>query len=151
MVRDESSDRREAVYKIKCCDCQARLTEHKRVLSTIYKLLHYWFLTMMIYKLYRIDWDSVECVIYSTNYYTLPTLNEHHWSHANSYLQLTKDVSTTWVEQTNNRLNATANWTNDSPTEIALPMHGSIRTNHWQSQQPITSWLNWPMMATARV
>ena len=35
------------------------------------------------------------------------------------------------------------------PCVGALTIHGSKRTNYWlESQQPITSWLNWPMTAT---
>ena len=63
--KDEPNDRQGAVYKIKCCDCQAsyigetgrnlniRLTEHTN---------------------HRIDWDSAECVTYSTDYYKRLTL-----------------------------------------------------------------------------
>ena len=36
------------------------------------------------------------------------------------------------------------NLTNNTTTEITRTIHGSKRTNHWlESQQPITSWLNW--------
>ena len=36
-------------------------------------------------------------------------------------------------------------------TEITLTIHRLKRTNHWlESQQPIISWLNWPMTATIR-
>ena len=72
--KDEPNDRQGAVYKIKCCECQAsyigetgrnlniRLTEHKRVTKNgdVHKHLH---------TNHRIDWDSVKCITYSTDYY----------------------------------------------------------------------------------
>ena len=66
--KDEPNDRQGAVYKIKCCDCQAsyigetgrnlniRLTEHKRATKTGDVNNH------------KIAWDSAECATYSTNY-----------------------------------------------------------------------------------
>ena len=73
--KDEPNDRQRAVYKIKCCDCQAtyigetgrnlntRLTEHKRAtrngdLSNNIAEHH-------LQTNHRIDWDSAECVIYT--------------------------------------------------------------------------------------
>ena len=76
--KDQPYDRQGAVYRIKCTDCQAtyigqtgrnlktRLTEYKRatrngdIRNHIYE---YHRLTK-----HKIDWDSAECVTFSTNY-----------------------------------------------------------------------------------
>ena len=82
--KDEPNNRQGAVYKIKCTDCQAsyigetdrnlktRLTEHKRVTRNGDVNNH-------IAKHHRltnhaIDWDSAQCVTYSTNYFQRLTL-----------------------------------------------------------------------------
>ncbi|KAL9969279.1 hypothetical protein ACROYT_G021476 [Oculina patagonica] len=82
--RDEPNNRQGAIYKIKCSDCQAsyigetgrnlttRLTEHKRAtrngdvnnhISEHHRLTKH-----------KIDWDSAECLTYSTNYFQRLTL-----------------------------------------------------------------------------
>ena len=64
------------------------------------------------------------------------------------YLWPTNDLLT---EQTNIRLYPLTSLTNNTMTEITLTIQGWKCTNHWlESQQPITSWLNWPMTATIR-
>ena len=81
--KDEHNNRQKAVYKTKCCDCQSsyigetgrnlniRLTEHKRATKNgdgnstkhhLHGMNH------------RIDWDSAECVTYSTDNYKRLTL-----------------------------------------------------------------------------
>ena len=82
--KDEPNDRQGAVYKIKCCDCQAtyigetgrnlntRLTEHKR--ATRNGDVNNNIAEHHLQTNHRIDWDSAECVIYSTNYYQRLTL-----------------------------------------------------------------------------
>ena len=81
---DEPNNRQGAVYKIKCSDCQAsymgengrnlktRLTEHKRAtrngdvnnhIAEHHRLTNH-----------TIDWDSAQCVTYSTNYFQRLTL-----------------------------------------------------------------------------
>ena len=82
--KDEPNDREGAVYKIKCCDCQAtyigetgrnlntRLTEHKR--ATRNGDLNNNIAEHHLQTNHRIDWDSAECVIYSTDYYQRLTL-----------------------------------------------------------------------------
>ena len=78
--RDEPNNRQGAVYKIKCSDRQAsyigetgrnvntRLTEHKRaremVMPTITLL---YIITELTNR--NIDWDSAQCLTYSTNYF----------------------------------------------------------------------------------
>ena len=69
--RDEPNNRQGAVYKIKCSDCQAsyigetgrnlntRPTEHKRATRNGDA---------------NIDWDSAQCLTYSTNYFQRLTL-----------------------------------------------------------------------------
>ena len=82
--KDEPNDRQGAAYKIKCCDCQAtyigetgrnwntRLTEHKR--ATRNGDLNNNIAEHHLQTDHRIDWDSAECVIYSTDYYQRLTL-----------------------------------------------------------------------------
>ena len=82
--KDEPNDRQGAVYKIKCCDCQAtcigetgrnlnkRLTEHKRVTRNCD--LNNNIAEHHLQTNDRIDWDSAECVICSTDYYQRLTL-----------------------------------------------------------------------------
>ena len=82
--KDEPSDRRGAVYKIKCCDCQAtyigetrrnlnvRLTEHKR--ATRNGDINNHIAEHHLKTNHRMDWDSAECVTYSTDYYQRITL-----------------------------------------------------------------------------
>ena len=78
------SDRRGAVYKIKCYDCQAtyigetgrnlnvRLTEHKR--ATRNGDINNDIAEHHLKTNHRIDWDSAECLTYSTDYYQRITL-----------------------------------------------------------------------------
>ena len=82
--KDEPSDSRGAVYKIKCCDCQAtyigetgrnlnvRLTEHKR--ATRNGDINNHIAEHHLKTNHRIDWDSAECATYSTDYYQRITL-----------------------------------------------------------------------------
>ena len=77
--KDEPNNRQGTVYKIKCCDCQAtcigetgrnlnkRLTEHKR--ATRNGDLNNNIAEHHLQTNHRIDWDSAECMIYSTDYY----------------------------------------------------------------------------------
>jgi len=77
--RDEPNNRQGAVYKIKCSDCLAsyigetgrnlntRLTEHKRATrngdANNHIALHHQLTN------YNIDWDTAQCLTYSTNYF----------------------------------------------------------------------------------
>ena len=82
--RDEPNNRQGIVYKIKCSDCEAsyigetgrnlntRLTEHKRAtrngdvnnhIAVHHQLTNH-----------NIDWDSAQCLTYSTNYFQRLTL-----------------------------------------------------------------------------
>ena len=82
--KDEPNDSQGAVYKIKCCDCQAtyigetgrnlnkRLTEHKR--ATRNADLNNNIAEHHLQTNHKIDWDCAECVIYSTDYYQRLTL-----------------------------------------------------------------------------
>ena len=89
--KDESSDRQGGVYMMKCCDCQATyieetgknlnilLTEHKRATRNgdiNNHIAEYHPQTSL-----RIDWDSVKCVIYRTDYFlsSNPSINESSW------------------------------------------------------------------------
>jgi len=76
--KDEPNDRQGAVYKIKCCDCQAtyigengrnsniQLTEHKR--ATKNGAINNHIAEHHLKTNHRIDWNSAECVTYSTDY-----------------------------------------------------------------------------------
>ena len=82
--KDEPNCRQGAVYKIKCCDCQAtyfgetgrnlnvRLTEHKR--ATRNGDINNHIAEHHLETNHRIDWDSAKCITYSTNYYQRLTL-----------------------------------------------------------------------------
>ena len=82
--RDEPNNRQRAVYKIKCSDCQAsyigetgrnlntRLSEHKRATkngdANNHIAVHHQLTN------HNIDWDSAQCLTYSTNYFQRLTL-----------------------------------------------------------------------------
>ena len=82
--RDKPNNRQVAVYKIKYSDCQAsyigengrnlntRLTEHKRAMrhgdANNHIAVHHQLTN------HNIDWDSVQCLTYSTNYFQQLTL-----------------------------------------------------------------------------
>ena len=121
--RDEANNRQGAVYKIKCSDCQSsyigetgrnlntRLTEHKRAtrngdvnnhISEHHRLTNH-----------EIDWDSAECLTYSTNYFQRLTLESWYTNLEQTpinrcqqlpapYKRLINDINKT-DEQTTNR------------------------------------------------
>ena len=82
--KDEPNNRQGAVYKIKCSDCKAsyigetgrnlntRLTEHKRATkngdANNHIAVHHQLTN------HNIDWDSAQCLTYSTNYFQRLTL-----------------------------------------------------------------------------
>ena len=82
--KDEPNNRQGAVYKIKCSDCQAsyigetgrnlktRLTEHKR--ATRNGDVNNYIAEHHRLTNHTIDWDSAQCVTYSTNYFQRLTL-----------------------------------------------------------------------------
>ena len=82
--KDEPNFRQGAFYKIKCCDCQAtyigetgrnlnvRLTEHKR--ATRNGDVNNHIAEHHLQTNHSIDWDSANCITYSTNYYQRLTL-----------------------------------------------------------------------------
>ena len=82
--KDKPEDRQGAVYKIKCCDCQAsyigetgrnlstRLTEHKRATKNGDVNNH--IAEHHLKTKHQIDWDSATCITYSTDYYQRLTL-----------------------------------------------------------------------------
>ena len=77
-------DRQGAIYKIKCCDCQAsyigetgrnlstRLTEHK--LATRNGDVNNHIAEHHLQTKHQIDWDFATCLTYSTDYYQRLTL-----------------------------------------------------------------------------
>ena len=82
--KDKPEDSQGAVYKIKCCDCQAscigetgrnlsrRLTEHKRATKNGDVNNH--IAEHHLKTKHQIDWDSATCITYSTDYYQRLTL-----------------------------------------------------------------------------
>ena len=82
--KDKPEDRQGAVYKIKCCDCQAsyigetgrnpstRLTEHKRATKNGDVNNH--IAEHHLKTKHQIDWNSETCITYSTDYYQRLTL-----------------------------------------------------------------------------
>ena len=82
--KDKPEDRQGAVYKIKCCDCQAsyigetgrnlstRLTEHK--LATSNGDVNNHIAEHHLKTKHQIDWDSATCITYSTDCYQRLTL-----------------------------------------------------------------------------
>ena len=82
--KDKPEDRQGAVYKIKCCDCQAsyigetgrnlsmRLTEHKR--ATRNGDVNNHIAEHHLKTKHQIDWDSATCITYCTDYYQRLTL-----------------------------------------------------------------------------
>ena len=82
--KDKPEDRQGAVYKIKCCNCQAsyigetgrnlstRLTEHKR--ATRNGDVNNHIAEHHLQTKHQIDWDSTTCITYSTDYYQRLTL-----------------------------------------------------------------------------
>ena len=83
-VKDKPEDRQGAVYKIKCCDCQAsyigetgrnlstRLTEHNRAARNGDINNH--IAEHHLHTKHQIDWDYATCRTYSTDYYQRLTL-----------------------------------------------------------------------------
>ena len=77
--KDKPEDRQGAVYKIKCCDCQAsyigetdrnlstRLTEHKRATRNGDANNH--IAEHHLQTKHQIDWDSATCITFSTDCY----------------------------------------------------------------------------------
>ena len=82
--KDKPEDRQGAVYKIKCCDCQAsyigetgrnlstRLTKHKR--TTRNGDVNNHIAEHHLQTKHQIDWNSATCITYSTDYYQRLTL-----------------------------------------------------------------------------
>ena len=82
--KDKPEDRQGAVYKIKCCDCQAsyigetgrnlstRLTEHKR--ATRNGDVNNHIAEHHLKTKHQTDWDFASCITYSTDYYQRLTL-----------------------------------------------------------------------------
>ena len=82
--KDKPEDRQGAVYKIKCCDCQAsyigetgrnlstRLTKHKR--ATRNGDVNNHIAEHHLQTKHQIDWNSATCITYSTDYYQRLTL-----------------------------------------------------------------------------
>ena len=82
--KDKPEDRQGAVYKIKCCDCQAayigetgrnlstRRTEHKR--TTRNHDVNNHIAEQHLQTKHQIDWDSAICITYSIDYYKRLTL-----------------------------------------------------------------------------
>ena len=144
-----------------------RLTEHRR--ATRNGDLNNNIAEHHLQTNHRIDWDSAECVTFTTNYYQRIVLESWFTNLEQTslnrclqlpapYKRLVDDINnrqtTDWpttthgskrtnhcLQQTNNR---PTNFTNNTRTDIRLTKDGSKRTNHCvQSSQPMTTRLNW--------
>ena len=137
--RDEPSNRQGAVYKIKCSDCQAsyigetgrnlntRLTEHKRATkngdANNHIAVHHQLTN------HNIDWDSAQCLTYSTNYFQRLTLESWYTSYIG---ETGRNLNTRLTEHKRATKNGDAN------NHIAV--HHQL-TNHnidWDSAQCLT-------------
>ena len=117
--RDKPNNRQGAVYKIKFSDCpasyigetgrnlNARLTEHKRATrngdANNYIAVHHQLTN------HNIDWDSAQCLSYSTNYFQRLTLESWYTNLEQTplfknYRHLTNDLSGTKTKPTNGLL-----------------------------------------------
>ena len=128
--RDEPNNRQGAVYKIKCSDCQAsyigetgrnlntRLTEHKRATrngdANNHIALHHQLTN------HNIDWDTAQCLTYSTNYFQRLTLESWYTNLEQTplnrcqpllatYKRLIHDVNKPTNRLLTNRINLTNN------------------------------------------
>ena len=111
--REEPYIRQGAVYKIKCSDCQAsyigetdrnlntRLFEHKRAMrngdTNNHIAVHHQLTN------HNIDWDSAQCLTYSTNYFQRLTLKSWNKRLLTAYKRLIRDENET-DKWTSNRL-----------------------------------------------
>ena len=142
--KDEPRNTQGPVYKINCSDCHAsyigetgrdlttRLTEHKRAtrkddvnnhIAEHHRLTNH-----------TIDWDSAQCLIYSTNYFQRLTLES--W-----YTNL-EQIPSTGVNHY--RQNTNVSFTTLQTNRIARPnfTNGSKPTNHdWPT--PLESYSQW--------
>ena len=104
--KDKPEDRQGAVYKIKCCDCQAsyigetgrnlstRLTEHKR--ATRNGDVNNHIAEHHLQTKHQIDWDSVTCITYSTDYYQRLTLESWFTNLKQTPLNRSQQLPTPW-------------------------------------------------------
>ena len=73
--KDKQEDRQGAVYKIKCCNCQATfIGETGRNLSTRLAEVNNHIAEHHLRTKHQIDWESATCIMDSTDYYQWPTL-----------------------------------------------------------------------------
>ena len=135
--KDEPNDRQGAVYKIKCCDCQAtyigetgrnlntRLTEHKR--ATRNGDLNNNIAEHHLQTDHRIDWDSAECVIYSTDYYQRLTLESWFTNLEQTPLNRCQQLPAPYKRLINDTKQT--NLTNNGLTEKRIETHQSTITS----------------------
>ena len=146
--KDQPRDRQGAVYKIKCCDCQAtyidetgrnlntRLTEHRR--ATRNGDINNNTAEHHLQTNHRIDWDSATCVTYNTKYYQRIVLESWFTNLEQTpinrclqppapYKRLIDDINrqtTQWFT-----LTVLPNVFHDTRSDLR-PIDGSKRTNH---------------------
>ena len=130
--KDELNNRQEAVYKIKCSDCQAsyigetgrnlntRLTEHKRATKNGNANNHVAVHRQLIN--HNNDWDSAQCLTYSAKYFQRLTLGSRYTN-----LEQTSLSRYTQLAASNKRLIHDGN---------------EMIPNFTRVFQPIPSWLN---------
>ena len=161
--RDEPINRQDTVYKINCFDCQAsyigetgrnlntRLTEHKRATrngdANNHIAVHHQLTN------HNIDWDSAQCLTYSTNYFQRLTLESWYTNLEQTPLNRCQQLPAPYKrlihdrnEATNGLLTDRLNITDQNLTNNRrIETHQWLMTNFTRVFQPIPSWLNWPI------
>ena len=124
--RDELNNRQGAVYKIKCSNCQAsyigetgrnlntRLTEHKRATrngdANNHIVVHHQLTN------HNNDWDSAQCLTYSTNYFQPLTLESWYTNLEQTPLNRCQQLPAPYKRLKQNRQNKTDKRTSNRPT-----------------------------------
>ena len=123
--KDEPNNRQGAVYKIKCSDCHAsyigetgrnlnmRLTEHKRATKNGDANDHIAVHHLLTNR--NIDWDSAQCLIYSTNYFQRLTLESWYTNLEQTPLNRCQQLPAPYIRLIHNG-NETDKQTSNGPT-----------------------------------
>ena len=146
--KDKPEDRQGAVYKIKCCDCQAtwigetgsnlstRLTEHKRATrngdANNHTAEHH------LQTKHQMDWDSATCI---TDYYQRLTLESWFTNSKQTPLNRSQQLPTPCKHTTNDLLTKSSETNYERMTGeltiwltiddcFSLTIDGSKRTNY---------------------
>ena len=137
--KDQPRDRQGAVYKIKCCDCQAtyigetgrnlntRLTEHRG--ATRNGDINNNIAEHHLQTNHRIDWDSATCVTYNTNYYQRIVLESWFTNLEQTPINRCLQLPAPYKRLIDDINRILPNVFYDTRTDLR-PVDGSKRTNH---------------------